>query len=81
MSVEDIMLRGRWKALESCKRYIQTARALLVSQTIPPRLNELGLALSSDLTQVLTMLMSSVQPKAKVSASLRRVRFSIPSQW
>ena len=53
-SVEYVHFRGRWKSIESLRTYIQTARALLAAQNVPPRLNTLGLLLSDDIAAVIT---------------------------
>jgi integrase len=43
-SIEFVQFRGRWKSMESARRYVQTARALLAAQQVPQRLNALGQA-------------------------------------
>lgn len=60
VSIEDIMFRGRWVALESTRRYITTARALLLLNTIPPRLHDAGRALAPHMADVLLTLMETV---------------------
>ena len=40
--IQNIMFRGRWAALESARRYVQTARALLMMLDIPEHLNTAG---------------------------------------
>lgn len=71
-TIEQIMYRGRWVALESARRYIQTARALLIIQTIPQRLNDTGRVLAPTIDVVLGHLMSKVPSTAKQD---RRVWF------
>lgn len=44
-SVEHIQFRGRWKSLESTRRYVQTARALLAANAVPDELHAKALAL------------------------------------
>ena len=34
--VQDIMIRGRWRCLESTRRYVQAGRHLLMSIALPP---------------------------------------------
>lgn len=68
VSVTDIMWRGRWASVESARRYIQTARALLIMRDIPAHLDAAGRGLSLDLLSVMTLLMESVPLR-------RRVRF------
>lgn len=64
-SIEHVQFRGRWKLQETARNYLNTARALLAAQQIPPQLNQLGIALSADLFQILTELLIPT----------RRVRF------
>lgn len=59
-TIEQIMYRGRWVSLESARRYIQTARALLIMQTIPERLNDIGTSLSPHLDVIMEHLMNTV---------------------
>ena len=59
-SVEFVHFRGRWKSIESLRTYIQTARALLAAQNVPPRLNGLGLELSADIAAVIMDCIRSV---------------------
>ena len=35
VSIEDILLRGRWSSTKSARRYVQSGRALLLSVTVP----------------------------------------------
>jgi integrase len=49
LKVEDIMIYGRWAVLNSCKRYIQAGRALLLSVDVPSRAAEMARLLSRDL--------------------------------
>lgn len=55
-TIEQIMYRGRWVALESARRYIQTARALLIRQDVPSHLNDAGLLLAPHIDAVLAHL-------------------------
>lgn len=59
-TIEQIMYRGRWMSLESARRYIQTARALLIMLTIPERLNTTGAALAPHVDVMMQWLMNTV---------------------
>jgi integrase len=82
-TIEQIMYRGRWKSMESARRYIQTGRALLVTLSLPAHLHETGLALSVGLVPVLDSLgtfplrgRSLDQPVRVPPPAGRRVRFA-----
>ena len=75
-SVEHVQFRGRWKSLESVRRYVQTARALLAALDVPATLNELGATLSDGLQPVMSHLLSSV-PDAVSRLTTRRVTFRL----
>ena len=77
-SVERVQFRGRWKSLESVRRYVQTARAVLAAQQVPPQLSELGVTLSAALVPALTHLLSTV-PAAVPRVYQRRVTFRLPT--
>ena len=59
-TIEQIMYRGRWVSLESARRYIQTARALLIMLSIPDRLNTVGAALAPHVDVMMRMLVDTV---------------------
>jgi integrase len=42
LSVDDLLLRGRWKSVESTRRYIQGERAHLLRSIIPDSIHHLG---------------------------------------
>lgn len=69
-TVEQIMFRGRWAAMESARRYIQTSRALLIMLRIPPELGHTAAVLAPHVDSLLPLLMDSVQSKQRP-----RVRF------
>lgn len=71
-TIEQIMYRGRWMSLESARRYIQTARALLIMLTIPERLNNTGRALSPHVDTLMKLLMNTIPFTGKAD---RRVWF------
>ena len=72
-TIEQVMFRGRWKSMESARRYIQAGRALLAMQEVPRELNEEGIIFDDELFDVLTCIMLSV-PMA-VTSRAHRVRF------
>lgn len=74
-SVERVQFRGRWKSMESVRRYVQTARAVLAAQRVPPHLNEIGVTLSESLVPSLIHLLTTV-PEA-VPRVYRRVAFQL----
>src|SRR5205807_2262177 len=73
-SVEHVQFRGRWKSLDSVRRYVQTARALLAALDVPSSLNALGATLSDGLTPAMTHLLRSV-PEVPLRPMARRVSF------
>lgn len=70
-TVEQIMFRGRWAAMESARRYIQTSRALLIMLQIPPQLGHTAAVVAPHVDSLLPLLMDSVQQQRRA-----RVRFS-----
>jgi integrase len=70
-TVEQIMFRGRWVAMESARRYIQTSRALLIMLHIPPQLGHTAAAVAPHVDALLPLLMDSV----KIKQHRARVRF------
>jgi len=73
-SIERVQFRGRWKQMETLRTYVQSARALLAAQQVPPELNQLGMQLSDSLTAVMALLLESVP---EVRPRLRRVAFRL----
>ena len=73
-SIERVQFRGRWKQMESLRTYVQSARALLAAQDVPPALNQLGMQLSDSLPYVMAHLLVSVP---EVTARQRRVLFRL----
>jgi hypothetical protein len=63
------MFHGRWKSMESARRYIQTGRALLVSLDLPAALHQTGSELASVLVPVLQSLTVSAAPASAPSSS------------
>ena len=59
-SIQDIMIRGRWIALESATRYIQTARGLLITLEIPQSLNQTGVLFAPQVDKVIQHLMKII---------------------
>jgi len=76
-TIEQIQFRGRWEAMRSTRRYIQTARALLIMYDIPAHLHQTGELLSAHVEPVLGLLCESVplEDKSMLTRLRRRVRF------
>lgn len=55
-TIEQIMFHGRWKSMESARRYIQAGRALLVSFDVPLSLHATGSVLAPALASVVHTL-------------------------
>ena len=55
MSIEDVQTRGRWESLKTCRRYVQTAQALIASTRVPQHLAEAGRVLATDPLQAIIM--------------------------
>jgi integrase len=72
-TIEQVMFRGRWKSMESARRYIQAGRALLAMQEVPRELNERGILFDDELFETLTSIVLSVPMAA--SSRAQRVRF------
>ena len=51
--INYVQNRGRWKSMESARRYIQSTRALLAKHQVPAALNQLGAELSVSLLDVM----------------------------
>ena len=49
MSLEDILMRGRWASTKSARHYIQAGPALLLSVAVPPKMARWGATLSRHL--------------------------------
>jgi hypothetical protein len=62
VSIEDILLRGRWASSKSARRYIQSGRALLLSMRVPARLQEVAsrIAASPILSLVISKTLSQL---------------------
>ena len=76
-SVERVQFRGRWKQLESVRRYVQMARAGLSRRQVPPHVHQFGVALSGDLVTVMSHLLRTVPPALTRAPSNRRVTFNL----
>jgi hypothetical protein len=74
-SIDDIMFRGRWESLKSAKRYVQTARALLIIRDIPAELDALGGSFAAHVVSIFRCLGSSV------TVRLSRSAMSSLSRW
>ena len=71
-TVEQVMFRGRWVAMESARRYIQTSRALLIMLHIPAQLGYTAAIMAPHVDSLLPLLMDSVQQQHRRG----RVRFN-----
>jgi integrase len=65
-----VMFRGRWAGMESARRYVQTARAMLILQRVPREVAHTAAAVAPDAAKLLQLLADSV-------ALRRRVRFRL----
>jgi len=52
VSVEDILIKGRWASTKSARTYIQTSRALLLAASIPESVSSVGARVACDLVKV-----------------------------
>lgn len=59
-SIEQIMFRGRWKSMESARRYIQTGRAIMATVDVPAQLHKSGSIFAEALSAVIAHLLQSV---------------------
>ena len=81
-TIEQIMFHGRWKSMESARRYIQAGRAILVTCDVPPSLHTTGLVLAPVLVSVMQTTALSVRSasiagvRAPREGGARRVRFA-----
>lgn len=73
-TVEQIMFHGRWKSMESARRYIQSGRAILTTVSVSSDLNDAGAAFIADLVAVMQHLRLT-RPSTS-TRSARRVRFA-----
>lgn len=73
-SIESIVYRGRWRQMESARRYIQTGRALLITLAIPNHLNTTGHQIGKELLACMSHLLSTVTSRKYTQQ--RRVRFN-----
>lgn len=71
-TIEQIMYRGRWKSMESARRYIQTGRALLADHHIPSRLIHDGQILVKSIVPILSDYIHSAPSRPG-----RHVRFRV----
>jgi integrase len=56
VSIEQIMLRGRWKSNESCRTYLQTHRSVLLTVRLPPSVHEIGRMVATHLSNNILQL-------------------------
>lgn len=55
MSVEDILLRGRWASTKSARTYLQAGRAMLMSVNVPQTVHNAGVIFSRDVVKSVTL--------------------------
>ena len=55
VSVEDILLRGRWASTKSARHYIQSGRAVLLSLSAPPAITALAAILVPHVFRIFTV--------------------------
>lgn len=72
-SIEAIVHRGRWRRLESARRYIQTGPALMASWEVPHQLNRNGRIIDREIVEVMTHLLQNAPSHHRKG---HRVRFS-----
>lgn len=70
MRIEDVMVRGRWAASKSAVHYIQQGRQLMMLQSMPPLVDQLGRIASRALTcSILTALSQHTKVKLGTTTS------------
>ncbi len=69
-SIEHVQFRGRWKSLESSRRYIQSGRALLASQSISNELQDLAQTLTQNLVPLMLRFIDKNRSRKCVSFDL-----------
>lgn len=76
-TIEQVQFRGRWEATKSARRYIQTARALLIMVQIPDHLHQTGSLMSKELVLLFRTLWNSVplSRPAEMGKQARRIRW------
>jgi integrase len=55
LAIEAIKVRGRWKATESAKRYIQQSEALLLSVRVPSAVHQAGTLFATNLLRSMSL--------------------------
>jgi integrase len=75
-SIEHVQFRGRWKCMESARRYIQASRALLAAQQVPQSLHDLGALLSDTLLSNFAHVLTSASQETTRPPG-RRVTFNL----
>jgi integrase len=73
-SIEHVQFRGRWKSMESSRRYIQAAKAVLAKRQVPRRLSRLGENLGDSLVEVMLYLFDTVTER--VPPRVRRLMWA-----
>jgi integrase len=69
-----VQFRGRWKSMESARRYIQQCRAVLASHQVSPELHQLGTIFNDSLLDVFSATLNTIpsidQPRRRVTFRL-----------
>lgn len=73
-TVEQVMFRGRWRHMESARRYVQQGKSALTKNKVAPQLNQLGQVLDNCLVQLLLHIFDTV-PRVS-AASRKQTRFN-----
>ena len=79
-TIEQIMYRGRWKSMESARRYIQTGRALYADQAVPSALVADGRLLAQGIVNIITTIIQSDSSSPllrRPATPTHRVRFRL----
>ena len=54
--IEDILHRGRWASTKSARHYVQSGRALLLAEEVPPLATTLARVLVANVLRVMMTL-------------------------
>jgi integrase len=75
-NIEHVQFRGRWKSMESVRRYVQQANAMLAAHSVPQHLHDLGTTLADGLADAVALLLDTV-PEVVPRPPGRRVTFRL----
>lgn len=74
--LETILVRGRWASTKSARHYVQQGQALLLAQSVPLPIRDLGRSVAQRLFGVFTWMMEQSSAVSSPTASGSRLRFS-----